>query len=180
MVAFATLLAVGSTALTTVGTIAKGQTEAQAMDANAAALREKGKQERAAGSIRAERRYRDAERLASLQQAEFARSGGGVGGSAGHVMGETGRQGWLNSNLEVWQGEQRGRGFDDEAALQTWGARRRRAAIPIEAGAALLSGTAKAFGGYGSPTSASSDVVDDFTQDGWRTTTRRNSGLYYG
>jgi hypothetical protein len=185
MASFATLLALGSTALTTVGTIAEGRTEAAARDANAAALREKGKQEFAAATVRAERRMRDAEALRSMQQAEAAHSGGGVGGSAGVIMGETARKGLLNSNLEVWEGRQRRSGYEDQANIEEWNAGRVRAATPIRAGAALLTGLSRAYGGIGASagsTGPGSDVIDDRYDpaSGWRTTTRRGSGLYYG
>lgn len=157
------------------------------MDANARALDARATQERAAGSVRGERRMEDAKRLLSQQQAEFGHSGGGVGGSAGVVMGETGRRGLENSNLEVWQGENRARGFEDEAAIQRWGAKRRRAAIPLEVGSAILTGSSKiaSGGGFGGTSSVADagdgDIYDQY--DRWYrggSPSRGSASLPYG
>jgi hypothetical protein len=181
MASFATLLTIGSAVVGGLGAASKGSQEAAGMDANAAALTQKAKEARAVGSVRGERRWRDIQERESAARAAAAHSGGGP---AEAIFGEFGRRAVTDSNLEVWEGEQRGRGIDDQAALQRWGARGRRASIPLEVassvGSALLTGSSRA-GAFGVSGSDSDVVYDNYdAASGWRTTARRNNALPYG
>jgi hypothetical protein len=179
MASFALMLGTGLSAL---GAASRASAEAGALEANARANEARATRERAVGSVRGERRYRDAQRLASLQQAEFAHGGGGMGGSAGEAIGNTERTGLVHSGFEVWQGESRARGLEDEAAIQRFSARQRKRAMPLEVGAALLTGVSRVAmregwgGSWGSGGGSGADpsIYDEY--DEWRRSGRLPRG----
>mgnify|MGYP001560409435 CR=1 FL=1 len=142
---------------------AQGQADAQeaqarAQEANAAAQRKRAMEERAAASINAERKMRDGSRLVSEQVARFASSGGGLGGTASTVIGNTFNRGRTNSNLVVWEGEQKARGYEDQAAIGDYSAarlidasNRTRSNAGIGVASALLSGVSRIGGSFTAP-----------------------------
>lgn len=143
MAAFATIVSLAGTAVSAIGMYAQGQAEGAAMDAQADARRRRAMEERAVASIRADRQSQASRRLMSIQRAGYAASGGGMDGSAGVVMGETGRRGLHNARLEQWQGEQRGRGLEDQANIDEFSADQRRTAGLLGAGGAILTGVSR-------------------------------------
>ncbi len=136
------------------GSMAAANAEAAAQEANARALEKKAMEERAVASVEASKKMDEQKRLVSEQTARFAASGGGVGGGPGFansattVIRETEKEGLHNSRLAAWEGEQKGRGYEDQAAIARFSAAQKKKAAGIGAGAAILSGFSKIGGSF--------------------------------
>lgn len=190
------LTALGASAQTagTVGTIAnvaavgagaastyagyQGQVASNKMQAEDA--RRRGIQEIAIAQTKAAEERRKKEKLISQQRAQFGASGGGLGGSAAEVIGETELQGNYNSELELWQGQERANGYEDQARAALFENKQAKAALPFKLGSQIIKGgidIAKSF-----PVAGSDSVIlgtDYDPNSGWETTTRRNSPYRY-
>ncbi len=165
MEAFFVVTTIASTAMTVASEIASSNVNSAVAEANAAAEERRAGEERAVAQHQAERRRKEAAALQSQQQARFAASGGGFGGSAADVMAETAGRGEYNSELELWSGEQRARGLEDQSAITRFAAKQQKKALPFKLGATVLTGASKiagsgvGWGGGGDP------------YGGWQTTT---------
>lgn len=120
--------------------IVETNTQTAVAKANAAAEERRANEERAVSQNQAQERQRLARVVGSQQQAAFAASGGGLGGSAADVMAETAGRGELNAERELWQGETRARGLEDQAAITRAAAKASQRALPLQIGATILTG----------------------------------------
>lgn len=137
-------LMLASTAASSGLGLMQNQTQAAAQKAQANA------DEAAAQEARSVASYNDAEQqrktgyLLSTQMARQAASGGGTGGSAAAVRAATAGRGVYNSQVEEWQGEQRGRKFDYEAQLADAAAQNTENMAPFQVGSTVLTGLTNA------------------------------------
>jgi len=138
-----------ATAATAVSEIAASNTESAIAEANAKAMERRANEDRAVSQHQAEEQRKKTKSLISQQQAAYAASGGGTGGSASEVIGSTAGQGEYNAELELWQGEQKARGLDDQASLERFAAKQKRKALPLKIGATVLTGASKVAGSWG-------------------------------
>lgn len=143
MAGFGLLLSLGGTIMSAMGQAQAAQAEADAAEANARAQEKRAMEERAVGSVKAERRTDESKKLQSEQLARFASSGGGLGGTASTVIAETEREGFQNNRYEIWGSEQKARGYEDEAAITRFAAAQKRKASGIAMGGSILSGVSK-------------------------------------
>lgn len=124
---------------------AQADSQAKALQMQAAAEERRGNQERAIAQRNAEDEMIKTDKLRGRQRAVAAASGGGTDGSAAEIEAETAREGALNSELELWKGEESARGREDQAALyvaeakntQRQGKQARKAGF-VNAGSAVL------------------------------------------
>lgn len=145
MAALGPLLILGSTAMSAVGAIQSSNAESATAEANAKQLEQRATAERAMASVNAERSRKEADRLISKQRAIAAASGGGTGGSAGLLMAESAGQGQLNSDMDIWLGEEKAVGNEYAATMARAEAKAKRKALPFQVGAAVLSGVSQAY-----------------------------------
>jgi hypothetical protein len=138
-----------STALTAVGQVVQTGTDTAIAKATAAGQEQRANEERAVSQYRAQQRQKEAARLVSQQQAAFAASGGGLDGSAADVIARTAGRGELNSELELWSGESRARGLEDQAAMTRAAAKANQRALPLRIGATVLTGASRIAGASG-------------------------------
>lgn len=163
-------------------------------NANAKSLRDRGTQELAVASRQAEYQRRKSAYLVSQQRAQFAASGGGLGGSAAEIMASTELQGDYNAELELWSGQEKKRGADyqgDVTIAEAKASQRYQRtdyargpssiALGLNVGSQILSGLSKSsLGDYKTP-SGGAVISDDYdASSGWRTTTTRASPFVYG
>lgn len=135
---------------------ASAYSRANAMDAGAAAQERKAAEERALASRRAEDQEAEAKRLMSRQRAVAAASGGGTGGSAALIEAETAGEGKYKADLDLWAGEEKGKGLEFQAQLDRASAedtRRQgkqvRKASYLAAGSTILGSVGAAYKGSG-------------------------------
>lgn len=157
----------GSGVLAGVGAVKQGQAADAAAQSQSNVLRAQAIQEearatseRAIAQRKAEEETIKAERLMGRQRAVAAASGAGTGGSAAEIEGDTAAEGKFQSELQLWQGEERGKGLDFQAGLDRVAADDKRAqgraakkASYIQAGSQILGavGNAYALAGKMSP-----------------------------
>lgn len=136
---------------------AKGQAEAAEAQADVkhmesqAQLR-KGLEETAVKQREALQEDKKREKVISDQRAGFASSGGGVTGSARHVMTETNTQGIFNRKVKLWEGAQQLQSRTTQAEiLQREGQALRNSAQTIRQSGVIsaIGGVAGAVGGLG-------------------------------
>lgn len=154
--------------------MAAGKLEAQ----NAVA---RARSERIVAQQKAEKESREKEFLIAKQRAAFGSSGGGMGGSAGQVIADTEGQGMFNSELQLWQGEQRAAGYEDQAKAAQFETKLARSALPFKLGSTILNGVTKfkSSGGFGGD--GETLIGDDYDADsGFRTKTYKASPYRYG
>lgn len=132
------------------------ESKSNALNAGAAAQQRKASEERALSQRRAEDQQAETQRLMSKQRAVSAASGGGTGGSAAVIEAETAGEGHFKSELDLWQGEERGKGLDFQAEIDRAAAKdsRRqgkaaRQASYLAAGSQILGSVASAGKGRG-------------------------------
>lgn len=176
-----TVANVAGTALAIGGTIAGYQGQKAAGKMEAANAERKANAERVVAQQKAEEERRKKEYLISKQRAAFGASGGGVGGSAAQVIADTEGQGLYNSELQLWQGEERAKGYEDQANAARFETKLAKSALPFSLGSTIIKGAvglgkSGAFGGYGDTL-----IADDYDADsGWRTKTTKTSPYRYG
>jgi hypothetical protein len=128
-------------ALSAAGSIAAGNHQSAAMNAQAQAAERQAAEERAASQREAVQRAREAKLVLSRQQAVAAASGGGATDTTVlGLMGDVAAQGQFNTASALYEGEARGRGLEDQAALSRMQARQAKLAGFIGAGSTMLTG----------------------------------------
>lgn len=171
------LLALGGTALGTVGAIQQSQTQSAAMEADARAQERAANEQRAAATREAAARAREARALLSRQQAVAAKSGGGATDpTVLKLMGDVAAEGAYQTAAANYEGEARAAGLLDQAAISRMQSRQARMAGYINAGSTLLSGLSdwskfrpKASSAFASGVSASSfSPYGSGTTAGWK------------
>src|SRR5690606_15142502 len=88
------------------------------------------------------------------------------GGSAATIMAETAGEGEYQSGLELWSGESRARGLEDEAAVTRAAARFSRRMLPLKLAGTIMTGASAASRAMG----AGADPYG-----GWETIWRREA-----
>mgnify|MGYP001588333000 CR=1 FL=1 len=141
------ILILASTAAAGGGQVMSSNAESAAAEANARQLEMRGKAEQASASVQADRKRKEADALISKQRAIAAASGGGTGGSAAEIMGETAAQGQYSSDLEMWLGSEKRSGDQYAAQIARMEAKAKRKALPFQVGSAVLSGASRAYYG---------------------------------
>lgn len=116
---------------------AEGDASMRAAEVEAAGLRERAKEERAAANYAASERREAAEKVMGRQVALAAASGGGTGGTILDIIGETAARGELQAQGEKYKGEQVARGLESKAELGTWQAGTRAKALRQKGDAAF-------------------------------------------
>lgn len=134
-------------------------------------------QERAVGQFKAQERQRETERLIAAQEARFAASGAGTGGSAATVMAKTAAKGNFNSDIELYQGNIAGNSLEYQAGLKRDTAgqilaadKQRRRTMPLVYAGQVISGISNAAaagsGTYWGPGSGRKEPWQQITTDG--------------
>lgn len=128
-----TALAVGGLVLSAAGTISQARAAKQAGLDQQAALNYQSQQqeaaadaERAAGQRRARERRRQGEIIASNQRAAAAAQGGGGDQSVINLMGDSDREAEIGAEMELYEAEQRARGYTTAAELSRHSGRQAR------------------------------------------------------
>ena len=144
-----TMLLVASAAVGAVGAIQQGKAAKAAADFNATISMQNAEIARADAAMQAGQLDRENYlRLGSIRAAQ-GKSGGEAGqGSVLDVLGDVAAQGELEKQYALYQGEQRARGYQNTAALDTFSGKQAQKAGYLKAGTELLSGGAKAYGAY--------------------------------
>ncbi|WP_442582541.1 hypothetical protein ACSBOB_11590 [Mesorhizobium sp. ASY16-5R] len=141
MTGLETALAIGGSLLSAVGSVAGGISAKQNADAQADAAERQANEARAVSQREAVQRSKEAKLLISRQQALAAASGGGATDpSVLTNTGEIGKQGWLNSQTALYEGESQGRALEDSAAIGRWQGRKEMFAGFVDAGSTTLNG----------------------------------------
>lgn len=151
-----TALLLGGAALGAGGAIAEGTSQANALNAEAAAMDKRANEEKAAAQREAIQRRRQASVLLSRQQAVAASSGGtATDPTVLDVMGDTAAEGQYQSDVALYQGDVAAAGLQDQAAINRARARQARLAGFINAGSTMLNGFSSiktpSFKGFGMP-----------------------------
>ncbi len=150
------LPAIGA-AVSAFGTLASGVAANRAAQQDALNAEAAGMEERAAGQREAEQKRREGQLVLSRQQALAAASGAGAGADAPtlvKIMTDTAQAAELNAQQSLFVGEQRQRGYNQQA-------RARRA----EGRASLLGGV---LGGFGQAASGIGDAYRSGASSGGR------------
>jgi hypothetical protein len=138
---------------------AAGRSKADALRATADAATVRAGQERGMAQRTAEEQDRQTARLMGKQRAIAAASGGGTGGSAAEIVAKTAGEGKFQSDLELWKGEEKGRGLEHQAEIDRLSAdeaerqgKMARKTSYMTAGSRILGGLGSAYaaGGVGS------------------------------
>jgi hypothetical protein len=192
-------IAAASTAVGAYGTYqaskaqeANYKTQQNIAEYQADAMEERATQERAVSHMQADQQRRAARRLEGKQIAQGAASGGGLYGSTLDVIGETAPKGEYNAEMELWQGEAKARGVDENAVIQrmeaaSYGeaAKTTARSRPWQVGSSILTGlsnvAAKMPTGAPSYTGRGAVISTNFDDDyGWATETTSASPYRYG
>lgn len=96
---------------------AAGRSQSNTLRAQADQEERRAGQERAMAQRRAEEKQIDTDRLMGRQRAVAAASGGGTGGSAAAIEAETAQEGAFQSDLQLWQGEEKAVGLEYQAGI---------------------------------------------------------------
>jgi len=132
---------IGGTVLSAMGAIQQGRYQEAAMKAQANAQEARAQEERAAAQREAVRRGKEAAFVLSRQQALSAASGGGTADpTVLNLMAGTATEGAYQSQVAVYEGEQRGRGLEYQAAISRMQGRAARRAGFIDAASSVLGG----------------------------------------
>lgn len=141
MTGLETVLGIAGTIVSAVGSIAAGQAQADAANAQAAAQERRAGEERAAAQRQAAAKAKEARLVMSRQQALAAASGGGAGDpTVMNLMGQVAATGDFNARSALYEGEARGRGLEDQAAIERMQAKQAKLAGFINAGSTILGG----------------------------------------
>lgn len=136
----APIASVAGTGLSVLGTIAGVDAASAAAKAQAAQERRAANAEMVKAAQKAEAEQKKKEYMLSSQRARFGASGGGTGGTAAEIMGDTEAQGNLNSELELWQGKERATAYLDEAKMKLFDAKQQQKTMPLKIGSQIISG----------------------------------------
>lgn len=129
------------TGVSTVGSIAAGAAQEEMLEAQATAAERQANEERAASQREAIQRAREARLVLSKQQNVAAASGAGaLDPTILDIMGKTAAQGQYNVSSALYEGEARGAGLEDQAAIDRMRARQAKLAGFVDAGSTMLSG----------------------------------------
>lgn len=128
-------LAVGGTILSGAGQIAAGNSQNAAAKYEAKQLEARATAERAAAQRDAEKERRQKELVLSRARAVGAASGGGIDIN---LMGKIEEEGERNALLAMWEGEERARGAQDQAAATRWGGKMKKQGAYIGAMGSVL------------------------------------------
>lgn len=152
--------------------IAKAQSEQDLQHANA---------EQVTAQQKASAQERKEEYLLSAQRARFGASGGGQGGTAEVVQGNTAAQGDLNQELELWQGTQQANAYTDASNMKLASAKAEQSALPLTIGSKIVSGVSGLAKPGGVPTFGDTTIGSSYDPDsGFYTTTTKASPYRYG
>ena len=154
MSGFEAIVGLIGTGLSAVGSIAAGNAQNEALQAQAAAEERKGNEARAATQREAIQRAKEARLALSRQQAVASASGAGATDpTVLKLMGDVGKQGQYNVASTLYEGEAIQAGMQDQAAISRMRGRQARLAGFIGAGTTMLnglSGFADTWGGFSS------------------------------
>lgn len=142
----AATLALGGTAISTVGQLQAGAAEQQAANFQAAQLTQQAQAERASSQAEAQEERRQKELRISRARAVAAASGGGQDFD---LLGDLEEDGELRALTALWEGEERARGRKLQAASARQTGRNRKRASIFKTGSTLLQGGASFLDNYG-------------------------------
>lgn len=140
------VLSLSGTILGGVGTVAGGAAANASAQYEAKQLEARATAERAAGQRDAMRERKQKELVISRAKAVGAASGGGVDLVG---LGKIEEEGEYNALTAMWEGEERARGAEDQAAATRWSGKQAKRASFINAGATILDGGASFMEKYG-------------------------------
>ena len=133
---------------------AAGRSKADALRAQADAEQVRASQERAVAQRTAAEQDAQTDRLMGKQRAIAASSGGGTGGSAAVIEAETAGEGKFQSDLELWKGEEKGRGLEHQAAIDRMSADEAERQGKIARKNSYLTAGSRILGGFGTAATA--------------------------
>jgi hypothetical protein len=139
-------LAVGGTILSGVGTVASGIGAKKEADYTASQLEAQATAERASAQREAIQERKQKDLVISRAKAVGASSGGGVDLN---ILGKIEEAGEYNALTALWEGEERARGAENQAAATRWGGKRAKLAGFIGAGSDVAAGLARIRQDYG-------------------------------
>jgi hypothetical protein len=149
MAAAIPFIMVASAVVGAVGAIQQGKAAKAAADFNATINMQNAEIARADAAMQAQQIGRENYLRLGAVRAAQGKSGGAAGeGSVLDVLGDVAAQGELEKQYALYQGEQRARGFQNTATLDTFSGRQAEKAGYLKAGTELLSGGAKAYTAY--------------------------------
>jgi hypothetical protein len=96
---------------------ASAESKANMLEAGATAQERRASEERAMSQRRAEDQDLETQRLMGKQRAISAASGGGTGGTAGLIEAETAGEGKFKSEMDLWSGDEKGKGLEFQAQI---------------------------------------------------------------
>lgn len=135
------------TAMSAIGSMQQGQAAKAAAGYNAAMMEQNATVERQQAGAREDAQRRQARQVLGAQRAAFAQSGGGMGGSAADVMGQSAMNAELDALTLRYEGDLRARGMESQAASERYSGRSSAMAGYMGAAGSILSGAAR-YGEY--------------------------------
>lgn len=139
-------LLAASTAISAAGTIAGGAAEASNYKFQAAQMEQRAGQERAIAQREANEERRQGDLAASRARAVGAASGGGVDFNR---IGDIAMEGERNALMALYDGEERARGAEMDAASSRMSARNARTASYFSAAGTIARGASSMYEKYG-------------------------------
>ncbi|MCB0252172.1 MAG: hypothetical protein KDI55_00400 [Anaerolineae bacterium] len=167
--------AAAGTAVTMYGKKEAEKQRQYASEQEARAMDREAKAQRAASQQQAEREREKAAILIGRQRAVAAAGGGNIEGSVLEILGNTASKGELNSDIALWEGEEKGRKLENSAILKRQGSAAAHQAYKINQTSTLISGVNTAMSIYGKGTGGkgtSGDLYYGSKDDGWKTSVR--------
>lgn len=139
-------LAAGGSAVSALGAIQAGKSQAAAAEYQARQLEAQGKAERAAASLEAERESKQKKLVLSRARAVAAASGGG---QDIELLGDIEEEGTYRTLLALWGGEERAKGRKAQAAAARFGGQAYKRAGFLDGARTILGGGASFLERYG-------------------------------
>lgn len=141
-----TIALVAATGMKALGQLQQADAESQAHRYNAGVAAQQAVVEGQQASAREDAQRRQARQVLGQQRAAFAQSGGGMGGSAGDIMGQSAIDAELDALTIRYEGQMRARGFDAQAEQERFAARSAKKAGYWAAAGTVLGGAADYYG----------------------------------
>lgn len=165
LAAAAPFLAAAGTVVSTIGAIQQGNAQQAAANYQAAQLTQQAGQDRATAQRQAIEERRKAGLALSRVQAFSAASGAGATDpTVNNIAGDIAGQGEYNALTQLYNGEERARGLENQASATRFQGQQAHQAGLFKAGSTILEGGTSLMTKYGDPfTSSSSSLpwVDD-------------------
>ena len=149
MAGIETILAIASTAVGAIGTLASGAAERQAAEFEARQREQQAQEARAVSQRQALEKRREQRLLQSRQLAAAAAVGGADDPSVIDIFAETEERGQLAFETELYRGETQARGLETAAQVRRFEGRQAQLGSFIQAGSDILSGGASLYENFG-------------------------------